>query len=153
MKILMVCLGNICRSPLAEGILQKKLIDRNIAGEVDSCGFESFHLGDVPDRRSMQVALQHGIDISGHRGKMFRPSFFDDFDAIYVMDINNYRDIASVARNSHDMDKVDYIMNLVYPGSNMPVPDPYYGGKDGFAKTYELLDIATDKIIESLRKK
>ncbi len=153
MKVLMVCLGNICRSPLAEGILQKKLSDNNIAGEVDSCGFESFHEGDVPDRRSMQVAIQHGIDISQHRGKMFRKSFFDEFDRIFVMDSNNYRDVASVARNSQDMTKVDYILNLVYPGSNMPVPDPYYGGQDGFAKTYELLDIATDKFIESLREK
>ncbi len=150
MKILMVCLGNICRSPLAEGIMRKKFADHNIPGEVDSCGFESFHTGDQPDRRSLKVAQQHGIDISGHRGKQFRESYFDYFDKIYVMDIHNYRDVSGIARNENDMGKVDYIMNEVFPGTNMPVPDPYNGGADGFEKTWELLDIATDKIIEKL---
>ncbi|PKO97776.1 MAG: protein-tyrosine-phosphatase [Bacteroidetes bacterium HGW-Bacteroidetes-9] len=153
MKILMVCLGNICRSPLAEGIMRKKLEDNHIEGEVDSCGFESFHDGDNPDRRSVQVAKKHNIDITSHRGKMFKPSFFDYFDLIYVMDSNNYSDVASVARNSNDMEKVDYIMNMVKPGSNIPVPDPYYGGPDGFEKTYEMLDIATDKIVETIKKR
>lgn len=153
MKILMVCLGNICRSPLAEGIMRKKLSDNNIEGEADSCGFESFHIGDKPDSRAIKVALQHGIDISGHRGKQFKKSDFDYFDRIYVMDSTNYRDVSGMVRNDNDLNKIDFIMNMAYPGSNMPVPDPYYGGQDGFAKTYELLDIATDKIIESLGKK
>lgn len=149
----MVCLGNICRSPLAEGIMRKKMQLNHINGHVDSCGFESFHRGDQPDRRSIQVAIQHGIDISGHRGKMFEASFFDEFDRIYVMDSSNYRDVSAVARNSNDLGKVDYIMNALYPGSNMPVPDPYYGGQADFSKTWELLDEATDKIIESIVKK
>lgn len=153
MKILMVCLGNICRSPLAEGIMRKKLQDNNISGKVDSCGFEPFHVGDMPDRRSMQVARQHGTNISEHRGQLFRQSFFDDFDRIYVMDSRNYRDVASMARTSDDLKKVDYILNELHPGSNMPVPDPYYGGQDGFEKTRELLDQATDKIIESIIKR
>lgn len=152
MKILMVCLGNICRSPLAEGIMRKKLQENNITGKVDSCGFESFHVGDIPDKRSMQVARQHGTDITQHRGKLFKQSFFDDFDKIYVMDSMNYQDVASMARNSDDLKKVDYILNELYPESNMPVPDPYYGGQDGFERTWELLDQATDKIIESLIK-
>lgn len=150
MKILMVCLGNICRSPLAEGIMRKKLTDNHILGEVDSCGFESFHIGDKPDSRAIKVALQHGIDISGHRGRQFKKSDFDYFDKIYVMDSTNYRDVTGMARNNNDLDKIDYIMNMAYPGSNMPVPDPYYGGPDGFEKTWELLDIAADKIIENL---
>jgi protein-tyrosine phosphatase len=150
MKILMVCLGNICRSPLAEGIMRKKLTDNHILGEVDSCGFESFHIGDKPDSRAIKVALQHGIDISGHRGRQFKKSDFDYFDKIYVMDSTNYRDVTGMARNNNDLDKIDYIMNMAYPGSNMPVPDPYYGGPDGFGKTWELLDIAADKIIENL---
>ncbi|MFH1119775.1 MAG: low molecular weight protein-tyrosine-phosphatase [Bacteroidota bacterium] len=152
MRILMVCLGNICRSPLAEGLMRKKLEDNFIMGEVDSCGFESFHEGDMPDRRGIEVAIQHGIDISGHRGKLFRKSFFDTFDRIYVMDSNNFRDVSAVARNNGDMKKVDYIMNMVFPGSNMPVPDPYYGGQADFLKSWELLDTATDRIIESIRK-
>jgi len=153
MKILMVCLGNICRSPLAEGIMRKKLAESHILGEVDSCGFEPFHAGDTPDRRAIEVARQHGIDISEHRGKLFSKSYFDTFDRIFVMDSNNYRDVASVARNDADMKKVDFIMNMVYPGSNQPVPDPYYGGQADFSKTWELLDAATGKIIESIRKK
>ncbi len=152
MKILMVCLGNICRSPLAEGIMRKKMEDNHIAGEVDSCGFEPFHAGDTPDKRSIEVARQHGIDISEHRGKLFSKSYFDSFDRIYVMDSANYRDVASAARNDTDMKKVDFIMNMAFPGSNQPVPDPYYGGQSGFSKTWELLDVATDRIIESIRK-
>lgn len=153
MKILMVCLGNICRSPLAEGILRKKLADSGIEGEVDSCGFESFHIGDKPDSRAIKVSLQQGIDISGHRGKQFKKSDFDYFDKIYVMDSTNYRDVTGMARNNKDLEKIDYIMNVAYPGSNMPVPDPYYGGPDGFVKTWELLDIAADKIIENITGK
>jgi protein-tyrosine phosphatase len=150
MKILMVCLGNICRSPLAEGIMRKKLTDHNIEGEVDSCGFESFHTGDKPDSRAIKVAKQHDIDISGHRGRQFKKSDFDYFDKIYVMDSTNYRDVSGMARNNIDLDKIDFIMNMAYPGSNMPVPDPYYGGPDGFEKTWELLDLAANKIIENL---
>ncbi len=150
MKILMVCLGNICRSPLAEGIMRKKLTENNIEGEVDSCGFESFHIGDKPDSRAIKVALQHGIDISAHRGKQFKKSDFDYFDKIYVMDSTNHRDVSGMVRNNNDLGKIDYIMNMAYPGSNMPVPDPYYGGPDGFEKTWKLLDIATDKIIENI---
>jgi protein-tyrosine phosphatase len=151
MKILMVCLGNICRSPLAEGIMRKKLEDNFIEGEVDSCGFESFHIGNPPDRRGIQVAIQHGIDISDHRGKIFMKSYFDTFDKIFVMDANNYKDVEKVARNSEDMKKVDYIMNMVYPGNNMDVPDPYYGKQADFSETWNLLDAATDKIIESIK--
>jgi protein-tyrosine phosphatase len=150
MKILMVCLGNICRSPLAEGIMRRKLEENSIAGEVDSCGFESFHIGNTPDRRAIQVAHQHDIDISGHRGKIFMKSYFDTFDKIFVMDANNFRDVSRVARSSEDMKKVDYIMNMVYPDSNMAVPDPYYGDQADFTETWNLLDAATDRIIESI---
>lgn len=151
MKILMVCLGNICRSPLAEGIMRKKMVENFIAGEVDSCGFESFHIGNTPDQRAIQVAHQHGIDISDHRGKIFMKSYFDTFDKIFVMDANNFRDVANVARNSDDMEKVDYIMNMVFPDSNKAVPDPYYGSQADFTETYNLLDAATDKIIEAIK--
>jgi len=126
--------------------------DNTITGSVDSCGFEPFHVGDIPDKRSIQVARQHETDISQHRAKLFRQSFFDDFDRIYVMDNKNYQDVASMARNSDDLKKVDYILNELHPGSNMPVPDPYYGGQEGFERTWKLLDQATDKIIESLIK-
>ena len=143
-KILMVCLGNICRSPLAEGIMRKKLNDHNINAEVDSCGFESFHTGDRPDQRGIEVAQKNGIDISGHRARLFRVADFDEFDHIFVMDQRNYSDVASVARNRRDMDKV------AYPGSNKAVPDPYFGGRADFRKTWEMLDEATGSIIHHI---
>lgn len=149
-KILMVCLGNICRSPLAEGIMRKKLNDHNINAEVDSCGFESFHTGDRPDQRGIEVAQKNGIDISGHRARLFRVADFDEFDHIFVMDQRNYSDVASVARNQRDMEKVDFIMNMAYPASNTPVPDPYFGGRADFRKTWEMLDEATDRIIDQI---
>jgi protein-tyrosine phosphatase len=149
----MVCLGNICRSPMAEGIMKKKLEDNNIEGFVDSCGFESFHTGDSPDRRGVETALKHGVDISKQKSRLFKVADFDNFDKIYVMDKNNYRDVSAVARNEEDLKKVDLIMNVVHPGSGMPVPDPYYGGASGFNKTWDLLDQATDVIIGQINNK
>lgn len=147
----MVCLGNICRSPLAEGIMRKKLEDSGIEGRVDSCGFEAFHTGDAPDQRSIEIARQYGVDISLQQSRLFKVDDFDRFDKIYVMDQNNFSDVASCARNKEDLDKVDFIMNAVYPGSNRPIPDPYYGGKSGFKNVWEMLDQASDKIIEQIR--
>jgi protein-tyrosine phosphatase len=147
-KILMVCLGNICRSPLAEGIMRKKLEDHGIEGIVDSCGFEAFHTGDPPDQRSINVAREHGVDISVLRARLFRVSDFDRFDRIYVMDRNNMMDVAAQARNEKDLNKVDFIMNAAYPGSDKRVPDPYMGGRKDFEKVWEMLDLATGKIID-----
>ena len=145
MKILMVCLGNICRSPLAEGIMRHKLMNNQIDASVESCGFESFHVGDKADRRAAQVAAENGVDLSGHRARTFKVSFFDEFDRIYVMDNKNFSDVASKARNSEDLKKVDYIMNMVYPGTNMAVPDPYYGGEGGVKKNLDNLGCSTRK--------
>ena len=152
-KILMVCLGNICRSPLAEGIMRNKLEESGMEGMVDSCGFEPFHTGEAPDPRSMETAHQHGVDISMQQARLFSVDDFDRFDKIYVMDLNNYSDVASYARNKEDLNKVDFIMNAVYPGSNRPIPDPYYGGKSGFKNVWEMLDQASDKIIEQVKTK
>lgn len=133
--------------------MKKKLEDNNIEGFVDSCGFESFHTGDSPDRRGVETALKHGVDISKQKSRLFKVADFDKFDKIYVMDKNNYRDVSAVARNEEDLKKVDLIMNLVHPGSGMPVPDPYYGGASGFNKTWDLLDQATDVIIGQINNK
>lgn len=146
MKILMVCLGNICRSPMAEGLMHSKIKKYKLAAEVDSAGFESFHTGDPPDFRAIREMKQHGIDITQQKSRLFRKSDFETFDRIYVMDSGNYNDVKSAARHSDQMIKVDYILNILYPGSNKPVPDPYYGGDDGFANTYKLLDSATELI-------
>lgn len=150
-KILMVCLGNICRSPLAEGIMRDKLENSGIEGMVDSCGFEAFHTGDAPDPRSMEIARQHGVDISMQQSRLFSVDDFDKFDKIYVMDQNNYSDVARYARNKEDLKKIDFIMNVVYPDSNRPIPDPYYGGDGGFKNVWKMLDQASDEIIEQIK--
>lgn len=146
MKILMVCLGNICRSPMAEGLMLSKIAKYKLDIEVDSAGFASYHTGDAPDFRAVRVMKQHGIDISGQRSRLFRVSDFDNFDRIYVMDSGNFQDVKSAAKHSNHMLKVDFILNISNPGSNKPVPDPYYGGDQGFEETYQLLDSATELI-------
>jgi protein-tyrosine phosphatase len=151
MKILMVCLGNICRSPLAEGILKHKAKENNLDITVDSCGFEYDHLGCQPDYRSIDIAKQHGIDITDQKARLFQPSFFDDYDKILVMDKNNYNMVAAKARTKADLEKVDLIMNVVYPGQNMHVPDPYFGRSSHFKETWKLLDKATDKIVDLIQ--
>ena len=151
MKILMVCLGNICRSPMAEGLMRAKIEKYNLSAEVDSAGFEALHSGDEPDSRAIRVMKQHGIDISGQQSRLFRKSDFDDFDRIYVMDCGNYSDVKAVASSREQLQKVDYILNVIHPGSKKPVPDPFYGGNDGFETTYRLLDEATEQIALELK--
>ncbi len=153
MRILMVCLGNICRSPLAEGILRYQLEEKGIFDiEVDSCGFEAYHLNDSPDKRSVEVGLKYGIDIRSQRQRLFKYEDFEKFDKIYVMDSNNYSDIASMALTKNDLKNVDFITNILYPNQNKAVPDPYYGGKDGFEKVYKMLDECCKAIIENFKK-
>ena len=150
MKILMVCLGNICRSPMAEGLMRAKIKKYQLDAEVDSAGFEAFHTGDAPDYRATQVMRQHGIDITSQQSRLFRKSDFETFDRIYVMDSGNYSDVRSMADHAGQMQKVDFILNVLHPGSNKAVPDPYYGGKEGFETTYKLLDAATEQIAKQL---
>lgn len=150
-KVLMVCLGNICRSPLAEGILREKIRKNNIDAIVESCGFEKFHVGEGADNRATHIARINKVDISNHRARLFNTSFFDYYDKILVMDENNYRMVMAKARNEGDKLKVDYIMNLNNPGLNKPVPDPYYGDIEHFDATFRMLDTATDKIVELLK--
>ncbi len=152
MNILMVCLGNICRSPMAEGLMRQKIEKYRLEAEVDSAGFESFHLGDLPDNRAIGVMKDNGIDISGHHMRVFRESDFELFDRIYVMDRYNYQDVASLVRKDSDLARVDYILNAVEPGSNHLVPDPYYGGRQGFENVYKLLDAATEAIAREISR-
>lgn len=136
----MVCLGNICRSPLAEGIMRSKLT--NDAFLVDSAGTADYHIGKAPDSRSIAVAKKYGLDISHLKGRQFSITDFDAFDVIYVMDDSNYDNVMALARNEKDKEKVKFILNEVYPNQNHHVPDPYYGGDDGFETTYKMLDEA-----------
>ena len=142
MKVLMVCLGNICRSPLAEGILKSK--SNNII--VDSAGTAGYHVGSRPDQRSIEIGLKNNIDIRNQRARQFTSNDFDDFDKIYAMDNDNYSKIISLATNQDQIDKVDLILNEVYPNQFKSVPDPYYGGEKGFENIYNLLDEACEQI-------
>tara|TARA_R110002096_G_scaffold112264_6_gene244722 strand:- start:217 stop:666 length:450 start_codon:yes stop_codon:yes gene_type:complete len=146
-KILMVCLGNICRSPLAEGILKSKLSNDFI---VDSAGTANYHVGSAPDKRSIAVARKHGLDISNLSGRQFDSSDFDIFDMIYVMDESNFQNVVKLARNDEDIVKVKLILNEVHPNKNYEVPDPYYGGDHGFENVYQMLDEACDNIVKKL---
>jgi len=150
MKILFVCTGNICRSPMAEGILRHKLYEAGLEAEADSCGFESFHVGDHPDKRAQTVCRKHGIDITSHVARLFRKQDFDNFDFIYVMDSSHYYSVSRMSRSSRDMKKTDYILNLVYPGKDLPVDDPWYHDLEAFEKAYRQLDIACGHLIEKL---
>ncbi len=150
MKILFVCTGNICRSPLAEGILREKMKKLNIPGETDSAGFEEFHIGDPPDPRAILTAQKRNIDITGHVARLFSVSDFDDFDKIYVMDSSHFSKMSKMARNPQDQQKADYLMNLVYPGENLPVDDPWYYGMQAFEKVYEQLDLACQILVKKL---
>ena len=142
MKVLMVCLGNICRSPLAEGILKSK--SNNII--VDSAGTAGYHIGSRPDQRSIEIGLKNNIDITNQRARQFTSNDFDDFDKIYAMDNDNYSKILSIATNQDQIDKVDLILNEVYPNQFKSVPDPYYGGEKGFENIYNLLEKACEQI-------
>lgn len=144
----MVCLGNICRSPLAEGILRSKVDPKKVV--VDSAGTAAYHVGEAPDLRSIMTARKHGLNISKLLGRQFRVEDFDDFDKIYVMDHSNYNNVMALARNEEDKAKVDLILNELSSGSNQDVPDPYYGGDEGFEQVYRLLDNATDTIVQKI---
>lgn len=146
MKILMVCLGNICRSPLAEGIMQHKIHEKKISWEVDSAGTSHWHVGDLPDRRSIATAKAHGIDITYQRSRQFIPADFEKFDLILAMDSANYTDILRLASTATEKDKVELILNYLHPNENRAVPDPYYEG--GFEKVYQMLEKSCEKILE-----
>jgi len=150
-NVLMVCLGNICRSPLAEGILKSKIDPEKV--HVDSAGTGDYNIDNIPDPRSIAVAKRYGLDISNQRGRQFQSEDFDRFDLIYVMDNFNFADVISLARNEDDKKKVYLILNEVFPGENVDVPDPYKGEEQGFENVYKMLDEACEIIASKLMKK
>jgi len=149
-RVLMVCLGNICRSPLAEGILQSKVDSKDVF--VDSAGTAGYHVGNRPDERSIAVAKKYGLDISHQRCRKFNVNDFTEFDSIYVMDKSNYQNVIAKARNEFDIAKVKLLLSE--GDSNLiEVPDPYYGGKDGFESVFHMIDNACESIAHKLNGK
>ncbi|HBW86589.1 MAG TPA: protein-tyrosine-phosphatase [Crocinitomicaceae bacterium] len=149
MKILMVCLGNICRSPLAEGILNKKLEERSLSWVVDSCGTANYHIGKAPDKRMIQTAAMYNTDISQLKARQFSLADFEKFDLIFTMDKNNFEDVQRLELDNEQRQKVRLLLNEWKPGLDLEVPDPYYGTKMDFINVYELLDEALDSVINN----
>jgi protein-tyrosine phosphatase len=144
----MVCLGNICRSPLAEGIL-KSMVNPDFI-YVDSAGTSAFHKGELPDSRSIKIAQEHGIDITNQRSRQFIATDFDIFDIIYVMDQSNKTNVLSLAKNKDDRAKVKLILNEQNTETNINVPDPYYDRNNGFELVYNLLNKACTEIAKKI---
>ncbi|SNZ00652.1 low molecular weight protein-tyrosine-phosphatase [Flagellimonas pacifica] len=146
-KVLMVCLGNICRSPLAEGILKSKVDSSKVF--VDSAGTAGYHVGNTPDERSIAVAQKYGLDISAQKCRRFTEMDFEVFDRIYAMDASNFSNIIKLARNTGEERKVKLLLDEVDFELN-EVPDPYYGGADGFEKVFQMVDLACEAIAKKL---
>lgn len=147
-KILMVCLGNICRSPLAEGILASKLPKDKFI--VASAGTGNWHVGRKPDERSIATAKKNGIDISTQRGTHFNEQFFEDYDYIFVMDNTNYENVIALTKSDLHKNKVQLILDELFPGENVDVPDPYYGLQNGFDMVYEMLEDSCSILAQKL---
>jgi protein-tyrosine phosphatase len=149
MKILMVCLGNICRSPLAEGILQKKADEAGLSWQVSSAGTNGFHVGEAPHHLSQKVARQNGIDISCQLSEQFEAKDFKTYDRIYAMASDVLADMKKIAGKEMDMTKTKLFLEELYPGQNKDVPDPWFGGEDGYHEVYELIEAACDAIVKN----
>ena len=147
MKVLFVCLGNICRSPMAEGILRSKAAERGVSLEIDSCGTADYHVGESPDKRAVSCMKDNGIDISSLRGRQFGKEDFDNYDRIFVMDKENYKNVMDLAPTNEHKGKVDLYLNLSHPGENRVVPDPWFGGPEGFDHVYEMLSEAANAFL------
>ena len=148
MKILMVCLGNICRSPMAEGILRHKSELHNKSYQIDSAGTSGYHIGEQPDLRAIKKMSEYGIDISDLKARQFVYDDFNNFDLILAMDESNYSNIIKLAKTDEERKKVTMILEYPFPNQRMSVPDPYFGGDSGFENVYTLLDSACELIIK-----
>jgi len=148
----MVCLGNICRSPLADGLLREKVKQLNLDIVVDSAGTSNHHIGQAPDSRMRSTAKEMGLSIDDLRARQFTKEDFNEFDLIFVMDKSNYANVISLANSTKEKEKVHLILNELHPNQDLEVPDPYFGGNQGFKEVYNLLDEATNALIEKRLK-
>ncbi|MCS6930385.1 MAG: low molecular weight phosphotyrosine protein phosphatase [Saprospiraceae bacterium] len=149
----MVCLGNICRSPLAEGILKHKARQHNLNWWIDSAGTSAWHVGELPDPRTIEVARRFGIDITDQRARQISLNDFEQFDLIFAMDRQNLRDLREMAPSLQQKQKIRLLLDVLYPGQEREVPDPYYGGIEGFVEVFRLIERACDQIIAQYKPK
>lgn len=147
MRILMVCLGNICRSPIAEGVLTQKAKEKRLNWTVESAGTNSYHTGEPPHRFSQKICLANGIDISSQRAKTFTAQDFDRYDKIYALADDVYDEIKRIGGRHADLSKVDFLLNEVHDNCNASVPDPWYGDEEGYTPVFEMIEKACDAII------
>ncbi|HLR38340.1 MAG TPA: low molecular weight protein-tyrosine-phosphatase [Chitinophagaceae bacterium] len=148
MKILMVCIGNICRSPMAEGIMENMIKKQDLPWSIDSAGTSFSHIGEAPHLFSQKVAQEHGINLSKQRARQFKKEDLEKFDKIYAMEKDVYEDIIRMTNKPEEINKVDLLLNESYPDENKSVPDPWYGGEAGFHQAWKLISDACNKIIE-----
>lgn len=153
MRILMVCLGNICRSPIAEGVMRHKIQEHGLDWEVASAGTESYHIGEAPHRFSQKICLQNGVDISSQCARKFVREDFDRYDKIYAMASDVYNEIKHIGGAGADMSKVSLFLNELRPGRNESVPDPWYGTERDYTPVYEMIADTCDAIIDRYAKK
>lgn len=152
-KILFVCLGNICRSPLAEGIMLHFIEKYHLPLIVDSAAIAPYHIGEHPDKRTIKNAMKHNINIQSLVARQFQTSDFYNFDKIFVMDHSHFQHLSQIAPNKELLNKVDYLMNLIYPNTNTEVPDPYYGTEKDFEKVFQMIHSACLKIASNYQEK
>ena len=150
-KILFVCLGNICRSAMAQGILEHHSLEANLPIQVDSAGTSSYHIGQAPDSRAIETIKNHRLDISHQKARQFSTNDFEKFDLIFAMDESNYHDIIKLASSDEQKNKVDLFLNLSNPTLNLSVPDPYFGGNEGFEDVFQMLTTANKILIDRLQ--
>jgi protein-tyrosine phosphatase len=146
----MVCLGNICRSPIADGLLLRKIKEQKLDAQVDSAGTANYHIGKAPDSRMIQTAAAHGTPIEFLRARQFSNQDFENFDHILVMDQSNYENVIRLAQSADDRNKIQFLLDYLYPNQKAAVPDPYYGSLEDFEQVYQLVDSATDALIQKL---
>lgn len=151
MKILMVCLGNICRSPMAEGILHAKAIEAGLDWEIDSAGTESYHIGETPHRNSILTCKENGLDISHQRARRIQIADFEKFDIIYALATDVYEEIEAIAKDKSKMQKVKLLLDEVSPNQKRSVKDPYYGTKVDYEDVFELLGEVCEAIVQKYK--
>lgn len=151
MKILLVCLGNICRSPIAEGVLKHKAKQLGLDWQIDSAGTNGYHIGEAPHRFSQKICLQHGIDISRQRARRFTAKDFEEYDMIYALALDVYREIEKIGYRQVQMNKVYLFLSESKEGSTESVPDPWYGDESGYLPVFDIIEQTCTRIIKRYR--